>query len=282
MRISIKVTKDSWRRFLGMSLLERVLFELSRCGIAEVFVALEEGELPEIIRRPDGMKVQIKAPDSDGSVTIDSSVVYKPKTLCHLVEEAEQGKAFVLDGTVAVGVSNPEQQVELNDAVRPFKDPKSRRRAKWILLNSLRKPLLIDGVVGYVIMRPVTLRISAAISKLPITPNMVTLFCLVLGITGALLAGTTKDLLYVQIGAFLYFAGATLDCVDGELSRLKFMGSKIGAWLDTLVDDSTTMFFNLGLALYLFHTNQGAFCCISRLSRPWPSSSHSPTCTITW
>jgi hypothetical protein len=38
-------------------------------------------------------------------------------------------------------------------------------------------------------------------------------------------------------------------CPKGGLARLKFQGSRLGQWLDTLVDDSTNWLFDGGVAI---------------------------------
>lgn len=116
------------------------------------------------------------------------------------------------------------------------------------LLDTTRKPIAVDGVVAYYAMRPVSRRLTRALWDTAVTPNQATLVSMFLGLLAAPVAaqgGYGPHLL----AAFLLFAGATVDCVDGELARLKHQGSRAGEWLDTLSDDLSTAGYLIGLGL---------------------------------
>jgi phosphatidylglycerophosphate synthase len=130
--------------------------------------------------------------------------------------------------------------------------PERVKTAKRMLLDGLRKPLLVDGLVGYYIQRPITLRITSLIVNTPILPNHVTAFCMVLGLTGAALVFLANSREWMmQLGMLLYFAGSVFDCVDGEMSRLKYKGSYLGAWLDTISDDTSTAAILIAMGFYV-------------------------------
>jgi hypothetical protein len=112
-----------------------------------------------------------------------------------------------------------------------------------------------DGVAGYYLMRPISTRIARAIIDTKITPNQVTVVAGLLGVAGGLLAATGGHLRGACAG-LLVWAGAVVDCVDGDLARLRLQGSRLGQWLDTLADDVTTMALVAGLGIGL--TRDGA------------------------
>ena len=98
--------------------------------------------------------------------------------------------------------------------------------------------------------RRVSIPISRAIARFPITPNMVTLFTLgVSFLSGVFFAfggyGNTV------IGALLSVWASILDGCDGEVARLKFQVSKFGCWLETVCDYLYYLFIFAGMSLGL-------------------------------
>jgi phosphatidylglycerophosphate synthase len=83
-----------------------------------------------------------------------------------------------------------------------------------------------------------------------VIPNHVTLTALACAITGAIViaqGGYTAG----AIGMLLVNFGSIIDGVDGEIARLKFLFSKTGQWLDTIVDDIGNVFYSGGIMLNL-------------------------------
>jgi len=119
-------------------------------------------------------------------------------------------------------------------------------RASALLWRSLRKPIENDGVVAYFLGRPVSRLISRLIIATPITPNQVTIASGLTALAGAF--ALTQNLI---LGAALYWLSFVLDCVDGELARLRYQGSRTGQWLDTIADDTATVGFSFGLSWIL-------------------------------
>jgi phosphatidylglycerophosphate synthase len=68
-----------------------------------------------------------------------------------------------------------------------------------------------------------------------IRPNHITLLATLIGLAGAvtLLPGTWA---MVALGGTLLEIQCILDSCDGEIARLKYQGSKLGQWLDTVTD----------------------------------------------
>ena len=87
--------------------------------------------------------------------------------------------------------------------------------------------------------------------KTPITPNQLTLVSLAIGLEAAgcfLFGGYGMGLL----GAGLLLLSASIDCVDGEIARLKYMESPFGKRLDIICDNLVhiAVFFAIGMGLY--------------------------------
>ena len=137
-------------------------------------------------------------------------------------------------------------------------EPKSREQAvKKKLLQGLRKPVEIDGIICYYLMRPVTLRLTGVLADTFVLPNHVTFLTLLLGLVGVFLVGLGEEG-FALVGSGLYFMACYLDCLDGELARIKYKMSYLGAWLDTWSDDVQTFFFIGALGLYLAKVEQSS------------------------
>ena len=53
-------------------------------------------------------------------------------------------------------------------------------------------------------------------------------------------------------GTLAYMLGMVLDCVDGDVARIRVEGSVFGQWLDTVVDDIATCAITVGMGVGLF------------------------------
>lgn len=148
--------------------------------------------------------------------------------------------------------------------------------AQNILTRSLRKKLGrdADGLVAYYINRPCSLQISKRIANSPITPNMITLFGLIIGLIAAALiayggyVGATQEnggnsWGLMAAAVILWQFSSMIDGVDGELARMRMSPSHRGEWFDTVADDITniTFLFGLGFACEQLHHKTEFFNC---------------------
>lgn len=108
-----------------------------------------------------------------------------------------------------------------------------------------------DSFGDRLVTRHVSRFLTRRILKTSASPNEITLWSLVIGMASALcfLQGGYWGGL---TGALLLQISAWVDCVDGEVARLKFMESKIGGELDILCDNivHVSIFFCMGMGLY--------------------------------
>ncbi|QNI33447.1 flippase-like domain-containing protein [Alloacidobacterium dinghuense] len=106
-----------------------------------------------------------------------------------------------------------------------------------------------DGVFARM-NRRVSVPISRRIIKLPVTPNVVTLFTLGVGFTAGMYfaRGGYWNML---IGAILSVWASIFDGCDGEVARLKLMESDFGCWLETICDWLYYLFIFAGIAIGL-------------------------------
>lgn len=138
-------------------------------------------------------------------------------------------------------------------ARHPATTPAERKAAARMLLRILVKPTE-DSPVSQYIYRPLSKPMTLLLLRTPITPNQVTIFVGILGLIGCALTALPGHAMLVW-GALLVFVAGIIDGCDGEIARLKLQSSPIGAWLDTIVDEITSVayFIAIGYHTYALH-----------------------------
>jgi phosphatidylglycerophosphate synthase len=115
-----------------------------------------------------------------------------------------------------------------------------RKLDRWLV-----KPT--DGIYAR-LNRRISIPISRQLIKFPITPNMVSIFTLGVGIASAgffAYGGYWSTL----VGAFLCLFASILDGSDGEVARLKLQESDFGCWLETICDYAFYLFLLVGMTI---------------------------------
>jgi len=261
-------TERKDKKLLGLTPDSRILFQAKAAGATKA-VLLRRAALKTPLA-PDGLKLVLEdrfdldadpekvakmlAGSVDGPVCVfDSEAIFQRDFAAYAFAHGSNTTFKAGSRTVAAVRFDAAISVDEDIAGRAVDTttPGGIKAAKKMLLNGLRKPVLVDGIVGYYIMRPITLRVTSVIVNTPIRPNHVTAFCMILGFLGAAMVAVAGNRAWMmQVGMLLYFAGATLDCVDGEMARLKYAGSYIGAWFDTISDDFTTAAMLVAMGFY--------------------------------
>jgi hypothetical protein len=137
-----------------------------------------------------------------------------------------------------------------------IRQPEDLGAAEAALVRGLRKTVSHDGVVAYYVMRPISRLLARALVDTRVTPNQITLLALACGVAGGVLIGTGgAD--RAALGGLLVWTAGVIDCVDGDLARLRIEGSRLGQWLDTLADDLTTFGLLAGLGAGLYRDGAG-------------------------
>jgi 1L-myo-inositol 1-phosphate cytidylyltransferase / CDP-L-myo-inositol myo-inositolphosphotransferase len=102
------------------------------------------------------------------------------------------------------------------------------RAERWLLRSLIKQN---EGFMSRHVERRISLAVTRRLVGTSVTPNMMTLFSIGVGLGGAacfLSAAPAWQL----TGALLFLAHSILDGCDGELARLKFLESRWGAVLD--------------------------------------------------
>ena len=134
------------------------------------------------------------------------------------------------------------QRVETSEDCRSAE----RKLDRWLV-----KPT--DGFYARM-NRRISIPISRQLIRWPITPNMVSLFTLAVGLASSLLFAT-GGYWYMLAGALLSLWASILDGCDGEVARLKLMESDFGCWLETVCDYLYYLLLFVGLTLGLERTS---------------------------
>lgn len=107
-----------------------------------------------------------------------------------------------------------------------------------------------EEILDLVIFRPLSFVLVKMIYSTNITPNQISSVALIFGILSGVLYGFgTYE--FLLLGSASFFICNTLDCMDGQLARLKKNGTKIGRVIDGFIDYTTSVsvFLGLGIAM---------------------------------
>lgn len=246
----------------GLSPLLRHALALQHAG-AEAVVLLRasaKAEVPEILRVPrltvpllnslprHGRALIVRA-DVTAHRALPPRLAALPLDVDQVVVAGDAGAAIAVSGelcTQDVIEAFARSALPLNARNEPLigegafaefvlvaASPAERKAATARHLRSLRKPT--GGVLENLYMRPLSMHMTGALCKTSITPN--TMSVVTLGV--ALLAGALialPDPRFSIAGGLLHMFMRVVDCIDGELARLRYQSSRFGEWLDTIGD----------------------------------------------
>jgi phosphatidylglycerophosphate synthase len=227
---------DPLARVAGMSVLLRQLLSLQDAGIEEVIV---EGIPPEEFPRDSRLRLRLLAAPVSGPpprLRARLGLVWQRMLPTRLIRGGYQGdiEAAELGGDEFVLVAG---------------DAASRRTAEDRLLQSLLKAT--DGLISRNLNRKISLRVTRLLLDTSLTPNQMTLIAALFGVA-AIGVVAWGGFGWLVPGAVLLQIQSILDGCDGEISRLKYIRSRLGEWLDQVLDDLVNIgyFAVAGWALY--------------------------------
>lgn len=123
-------------------------------------------------------------------------------------------------------------------ARHPIGTAEERRAAHRLLYSILIKPQ--DNAVTRFLYRPISLPLTKLLVWTPISPNQISLIVAIVVALGCYLSAQA-DMSSVIAGTAIILASQYLDCCDGEIARVKLLSSRLGAWLDTIVDELSSV-----------------------------------------
>lgn len=230
-------------RLAGLSLLARHGRVAARAGFDGIVVWVDDDD------RRDRARAALDAEPPPPALVVEFAVGAA-------VPEAPDRRYVPLEGRAvyaAADLAGAGAAGSVPEPLQRIADRADLRKARRVLYRSIRKSIDQDGVVSYFAFRPISQLMSRALIDTPVSPNQVSLAAMAFGIAAAVCAGFGTYTMVATAGA-LYWIGAVVDCVDGELARLRMAGSKLGEWLDTLADDVSTygLMAGLGVGLHRF------------------------------
>jgi len=145
---------------------------------------------------------------------------------------AEAGDASLAGAVTALAAAEPLLATPLSPGTwwHDVDTPADVSVARDLLRRSLHKKS--DGPVSRYLNRPISTRLSIALAPFRLSPDLVSLVALLLGVAAAMLLGLGHGV----VGGILVHLASVIDGVDGEIARLHLRARPSGAFLDGLLD----------------------------------------------
>lgn len=152
-------------------------------------------------------------------------------------------RALAATALAASGAAVPHGPI----ARHPARTRAERRAAARMLYRIIHKPQ--DNAITRYLYRPISFPLTRLLVHTGITPNQISLVTAVLVVIGCwLTARGPMDSAFH--GTLFLLAASYVDCCDGEVARLKLESSRLGAWLDTVVDELSQVAYLVALGLH--------------------------------
>jgi phosphatidylglycerophosphate synthase len=255
-------------RIAGLTARERAIRVARRVGAARIHVIDGEASREQLARlreSRDGALLVIRADQlvhtplvqpliagelpSDGLVVAveDSTPKYAGAFVATGAAAGDALRALTSGDTDADIVARyPDARRVAHGAIAraPIDTPAQRRAAHALLYRILVKPQ--DNAITRYLYRPVSSPLTRLLAWTPITPNQISYAVAALVAFGCWLAAHASDDAALA-GTAVILAASYLDCCDGEIARLKLLSSRFGAWVDTVVDELSSLGYMLAI-----------------------------------
>jgi phosphatidylglycerophosphate synthase len=188
----------------------------------------------------------VAAPPVEGiAIAVGSDGAYAGALLATGAGAAQAIEALARgDSDAAVATSATSRLTHGDIARHPIATPDERRAAHRMLYRILVKPQ--DNAITRYLYRPISFPLTRFLVWTPITPNQVSYLVAALVAVGCWLTAHARMDLVVW-GTAIVLGASYLDCCDGEIARVKLMSSRLGAWIDTIVDELSSMGYMIAL-----------------------------------
>jgi phosphatidylglycerophosphate synthase len=240
-------------KIAALTVLDRMVVTAHRAGCAPIFVVGEE-TVP--LKRADALGIRPtfvrEMPAAAGAALIISAgALFEVDDLKRVIEA--DGHLFTRDNVelpVRMSVAQPQPVIAIGVA-QAVSDAASAREAERKLWASLGSTA--DGVVDRFFNRPVGRVLSKVLIHTPLSPNVVSLASILIGVGSAPFFASGKFI----TGALLLQLCAIVDCVDGDLARALFKQSLLGKWLDIGGDQVVHFSVFAAIGVGVARTNPG-------------------------
>lgn len=142
------------------------------------------------------------------------------------------------DDTFVASVAEPLRVPHGAIARAPIRTAEERRTAQRVLYRILIKPQ--DNAITRYLYRPVSFPLTRLLVWTPITPNQISYLVAALVAVGCWFTAH-RSMTMALVGTVIVLVASYVDCCDGEVARVKLLSSRFGAWIDTIVDELSTI-----------------------------------------
>lgn len=141
-----------------------------------------------------------------------------------------------------------------------FKDIKKAK--KVIFKNAVEARIKKSNLFKKLFNFPISIPLTKLLVRTNLTPNQITALSLLLFI----IAGLLFSLKHFTLGGIICYLGAMLDAVDGKISRLKFKGSLLGKFIDSMSDRFCELSVVMGLTCGIYFSTNNYLISLLGLS----------------
>jgi phosphatidylglycerophosphate synthase len=142
------------------------------------------------------------------------------------------------DGEYIASLAGPARVPHGAIARAPIGTPGEIAAAHRLLYQILVKPQ--DNAITRYLYRPVSFPLTRLLVWTPITPNQISYLVAALVVLGCWVTAHARPS-WAVAGTAIVLAASYLDCCDGEVARVKLLSSRFGAWIDTVVDELSSI-----------------------------------------
>ena len=274
-------------QFGGLSLLKRALLTAQRCGAKTCCVLIDKNAQEELQRAlfndkqltarvvwvphttPLAEAFAERLPSGEGYCLVFScDTLFRP-ALAQMLEQNAGQQEKEESWQVHGGTNNAalffvplaqlhkeKEEVDGLKTLSPGKHFFYRLTGQYSLAKAERNFLLAlenphDGLVDSYLNRKFSRLLTRFFLRTPLTPNQITVLSFLTGLIGAscFLLGSYA---WAVTGALLLQFSTVIDCVDGEVARVKMLESPFGEWLDISLDTVVhiAIFLGVGVAVW--------------------------------
>jgi len=233
-------------KIAALSLLDRLIVAAHRAGASSITIVTGQSLPPLQRSRAWGIPFEVAAvlPEVRSPVLVlTTGLLVQTADLRRCLEA--RARLTSADGTpLPAGMANqPGETIETMLLTAPaipaegvaccITDQASARAAEkalWATMTSAS-----DGMVDRHFNRPCGRPLSKWLIHTPVTPNLISLASILIGLIAAWMFALPSATAWVM-GAALFQLSAIVDCVDGDVARIVFKESPLGKWLDLAGD----------------------------------------------
>ena len=179
---------------------------------------------------------------------IDTGVFLATPALFEALDATHaEGRSSLSDGVQLLAASGRAKVVDVTGKLwQDIDTPEGHAEGERKLLASVRKAT--DGPIARRINRPISVAISRWLVRTPVSPNMLSVANLGVGLLSAGVA-TLGGYWNFLISGLLFQLASVLDGVDGEVAKLTLQSTKQGEWIDTACDQLSYVAALVGLLI---------------------------------